>query len=74
MNQQAKEENNIHLNMDTLLENEDNDSLQSSLSDRSSVFGAFSLKMSVVDQTQQIDRDLNELPPEELKKEIERFN
>jgi hypothetical protein len=74
MNQHAKEENNFHLNMDDLLENEDNNSSQSSLSDRSSVFGAFSLTMSVLEQTPQINRDLNELPPEELKKEIERLN
>jgi hypothetical protein len=74
MNQHAKEENNFHLNMDDLLENEDNNSSQSSLSDRSSVFDAFSLTMSVVEQTPQINRDLNELPPEELKKEIERLN
>jgi len=74
MNQHAKEENNFDLNMDDLLENEDNNSLQSSLSDRSSVFGAFSLTMSVLEQTPQINRDLNELPPEELKKEIERLN
>jgi hypothetical protein len=74
MNQHAKEENNFHLNMDELLENEDNNSSQSSLSDRSSVFGAFSLTMSVLEQTPQINRDLNELPPEELKKEIERLN
>lgn len=68
---QEVEEENIYLNMDVF---EDNNSLQNSLSDRSSIFEDFSLTMSVVDINQNSDKDLNELPPEELKKEIERLN
>lgn len=80
MDQQVKEVNDNNLNMYALSENEDNNSLQSSLSyrsslsDRSSVFDAFSLTGSIIDPIQKFDSDLSELPPEELKKEIERLN
>ena len=67
---ESNEKDKIHLNIDSL----DNNSLSSSLSDNSSVFGTFSLTGSIIEPREQNIIDINNLAAEEVKKEIERLN
>ena len=67
---ESNEKDKIHLNIDSL----DNNSLSSSLSEKSSVFGAFSLTGSIIEPREQNIIDINNLAAEEVKKEIERLN
>ena len=71
------EEDNLkenNLNIRDLLGDEDNDSINTLLTDDSSVFDEFSLTTSIMDTRQQSHMDMSGLSPEELKKEIERLN
>ena len=66
------EENN--LNIHDLLGDEDNDSINTLITDNTSVFDEFSLTTSIMDTRQQFHMDMSQLSPQELKKEIERLN
>lgn len=61
------------INENKIIDSLDNNSLSSSLSDKNSVFGDFSLTDSIIGQKQHFDIDI-ELSPEEVKKKIDGLN